>query len=127
MNNLNSVLIEGVLSEDPLFRVAPEGTQICTFTVVSRRYAANGGKTREELSRIQIESWGKPAEACSNLGKKGRGVRVVGRLKEARWTGADGKEKAKVIIVAEHVEWRPETDASTGGKKRGKTRGNDER
>ena len=42
------------------------------------------------------------------MGKKGRGVRVVGRLKQDRWTGTDGKPRSKIAIVAEHVEFRPE-------------------
>jgi single-strand DNA-binding protein len=32
----------------------------------------------------------------------------VGRLKQDRWTGTDGKNHAKVAIVAEHVEYRPD-------------------
>jgi single-strand DNA-binding protein len=33
---------------------------------------------------------------------------VVGRLKQDRWIGADGKARSKITIVAEHVEFRPE-------------------
>jgi single-stranded DNA-binding protein len=33
---------------------------------------------------------------------------VVGRLKQDRWNGPDGKPRTKVSIVAEHVEFRPE-------------------
>ncbi len=39
---------------------------------------------------------------------KGRGVRIVGRLKQERWTGTDGKNYAKVKIVADHVEFKPQ-------------------
>jgi single-strand DNA-binding protein len=35
-------------------------------------------------------------------------VRVVGRLKEERWTDRTGKEQSRVTIVGEHVEFRPE-------------------
>jgi single-strand DNA-binding protein len=42
------------------------------------------------------------------MGHKGRGVKVVGRLKQDRWNGPDGKQRSKVTIVAEHVEFRPE-------------------
>jgi len=35
-------------------------------------------------------------------------VRVVGRLKQDRWNGADGKSHSRITIVAEHVEFRPE-------------------
>jgi single-strand DNA-binding protein len=42
------------------------------------------------------------------MGHKGRGVRVVGRLKQERWQNAEGQAQSKVVIVAEHVEFRPE-------------------
>jgi single-strand DNA-binding protein len=61
-----------------------------------------------EVSFFDVETWSKLAENCYNLGHKGRGVRVVGRLKQDRWTGTDGKQKSKVTIVAEHVEFRPD-------------------
>jgi len=33
---------------------------------------------------------------------------VVGRLKQDRWVGNDGKNHTRVAIVAEHVEYRPD-------------------
>jgi single-strand DNA-binding protein len=32
---------------------------------------------------------------------------VVGRLKQNRWQDADGKNRSKVCIIAEHVEFKP--------------------
>jgi len=55
-----------------------------------------------------VETWAKLADNCYNLGHKGRGVRVVGRLKQERWSGSDGKSHSRVTIVAEHVEFRPD-------------------
>jgi single-strand DNA-binding protein len=51
------------------------------------------------------------------MGKKGRGVRVVGRLKQDRWTGNDGKQHSKIAIVAEHVEFRPEFKKEANSEK----------
>ena len=39
--------------------------------------------------------------------KKGRGVRIVGRLKQDRWEDTEGKVQYRVKIVAEKVEFRP--------------------
>lgn len=39
-------------------------------------------------------------------GNLGGGVRVVGRLKQDRWTDPDGKPHSRVLIVAEHVEFK---------------------
>jgi len=108
MNNLNSILIEGNLTKDPLLRSTPKGTQVCTMSLASNRYYKQDSGFEKEVSYFEIESWGRLAEACYNKGRKGRGVRVVGRLKQSRWNDADGKLRSRVLIVAEHVEFRPE-------------------
>jgi single-strand DNA-binding protein len=108
MNNLNSILIEGNLTKDPQLSSTPKGTQICTFPIASNRYYNHDSGMEKETSFFQVETWSRLAEACYNKGKKGRGVRVVGRLKQERWTGSDGKPQSRVTIVAEHVEFRPE-------------------
>jgi len=108
MNNLNSILIEGNLVRDPELRATPKGTSVCTFSLASNRFFKQDSGFEKEVSFFQVETWAKLAEACSNKGKKGRGVRVVGRLKQDRWTGTDGKPHSRVAIVAEHVEFRPE-------------------
>ncbi|MCL1836802.1 MAG: single-stranded DNA-binding protein [Treponema sp.] len=108
MNNLNSILIEGNLVREPLFRSTPKGTPVCTFSLASNRFFRQDSGLEKEVSFFEVETWAKLAEACNNLGKKGRGVRVVGRLKQDRWTGNDGKQRSRITIVAEHVEFRPE-------------------
>jgi single-strand DNA-binding protein len=108
MNNLNSILIEGNLVRDPLYRATPKGTPVCTFSLASNRFYKQDSQMEKEVSFFDVETWSKLADQCHNLGRKGRGVRVVGRLKQERWTGADGKTHSKISIVAEHVEFRPE-------------------
>lgn len=108
MNQLNSILIEGNLTKDPVFKETPKGTPVCSFALASNRYYKQGSETEQEVSYFDIETWSKLADACGKQLKKGRGVRVVGRLKQERWTGTDGKMKSNVKIVAEHVEFKPE-------------------
>jgi single-strand DNA-binding protein len=108
MNNLNSILIEGNLVRDPMFRTTSKGTPLCTFSLASNRFFKQDSGLEKEVSFFDVETWSKLAENCYNLGRKGRGVRVVGRLKQERWNGSDGKSHSKVAIVAEHVEFRPE-------------------
>ncbi|MCL1815932.1 MAG: single-stranded DNA-binding protein [Treponema sp.] len=108
MNNLNSILIEGNLVREPLFRTTPKGTPLCTFTLASNRFFKQDSGLEKEVSFFDVETWAKLAECCNNLGRKGRGARVVGRLKQERWSGSDGKSHSKVTIVAEHVEFKPD-------------------
>ena len=106
MNNLNSVLIEGNMVRDPLIRSTPKGTPVCNFSIASNRYYRQDTSLEKETGFFDVEAWGKLADACSSQGRKGRGVRVVGRLKQDRWTGNDGKNHTRISIVAEHVEYR---------------------
>jgi len=108
MNNLNSILIEGTLTKDPVFRLTAKGTPVCTFSMASNRFYKQDTGMEKEVSFFDVESWSKLAEACRDKGCKGRGVRVVGRLRQDRWNGTDGKTHSKIVIVAEHVEFRPE-------------------
>jgi single-strand DNA-binding protein len=108
MNNLNSILIEGNLVRDPAYKETANGTPVCTFSIASNRFFKQDSGMEKEVGFFDVESWSKLAEQCYNLGHKGRGVRVVGRLKQDRWTGSDGKARSRVSIVAEHVEFRPD-------------------
>jgi single-strand DNA-binding protein len=108
MNNLNSILIEGLLVRDPLLRTTSKGTALCTFSLASNRFFKQDSGLEKEVGFFDVETWAKLAEQCYTMGRKGRGVRVVGRLKQSRWTDQEGKPHARVSIVAEHVEFKPE-------------------
>ncbi len=108
MNQLNSILIEGNLTRDPQMKETAKGTPLCTFSVASNRFLKHGEDYDKETSFFDIETWSSLAQTCGEKLRKGRGVRVVGRLKQDRWTGTDGKPRSAVKIVAEHVEFKPE-------------------
>jgi len=108
MNNLNSVIIEGNIIRDPASKETSKGTSLCCFSVATNRsYRNQDGSFEKEVSYFDIETWGKLADLCIQNCKKGRGVRVVGRIKQNRWTGSDGKSYSKISIIAEHVEFKP--------------------
>jgi single-strand DNA-binding protein len=106
MNNLNSVLIEGNLVRDPEYRTTANGTGVCKFTVASNRYYKKVDGFEKEVGFFDVEAWGKISESVNTQAKKGRGVRVVGRLKQERWQNKEGNPMSKVVIVADHVEYR---------------------
>lgn len=108
MNNLNSVLIEGNLVRDPKFHTTLKGSKVCGFSIASNRFYRKGDDLEKEVGFFDVEAWGKIAESCEEKGHKGRGVRVVGRLMQDRWTSTDGKNQSRIKIVAEHLEWRPD-------------------
>jgi len=109
VNSLNSVLLEGNLVKDPETKSISSDSTVCCFTIaVNRSYRKNNDYVNE-VSYFDIETWGKLAESCNNTLRKSRGVRVVGRLKQDRWDDDNGKNHSRIKIIAEHVEFKPES------------------
>ncbi len=112
MNQLNSIILEGNLVRDPETKVTPKGTPLCQFSIATNRYFKQDGERNSEVSYFDVEVWSKVAESCEKHLNKGRGVRVVGRLKQDRWTDDAGKSRTKIKIVGEHVEFKPQFSGS---------------
>ncbi len=106
MNNLNSIILEGNLTKDPIVDQTTKGTPVCRFTVASNRFYKTEGERQEEVGFFEVETWSRLAETCSEYLSRGRGVRVVGRLKQDRWTNDEGQPRSRIHIVGEHVEFR---------------------
>ena len=107
MNNLNSILIEGNLVRDCVLSAVPKGTPVCNFSIACNRYYKTDEEMQKEVSFFDVELWSDLALKCSDILKKGRGVRIVGRIKQDRWTDAEGNNHSRIKIVAEHVEIKP--------------------
>jgi len=114
VNNLNSVLIEGNLTRDPELSYTGKGTAVAKLSVANNRYFKQEDELQKETSFFDVTVWGRQAEVCEQYLKKGRGVRVVGRLKQDRWQDPEGNPHSRVEIVAEHVEFRPERKNGDG-------------
>jgi single-strand DNA-binding protein len=114
MNNLNSVLIEGNLTRDPELSYTGKGTAVTRLGVANNRWFKQEEELQKETSFFDVTVWGRQAEVCEQYLKKGRGVRVVGRLRQDRWQDPEGNPHSKVEIVAEHVEFRPERKNGNG-------------
>jgi single-strand DNA-binding protein len=108
MNNLNQILIEGNLVRDPELKHTPKGTPICTFSVASNRFYKQDDEFQKEVSFFDVTAWTELAQNCAGTLKKGRGVRVIGRLKQDRWQDPEGNNRSRVTIVADHVIFKPE-------------------
>jgi single-strand DNA-binding protein len=78
--------------QDTELSYTPKGTAVCKFSVACNRSFKQGEKTQKEVSYFDVSCWTRLAEVCAEYLKKGRGVRVVSRLKQDRWTDSDGKD-----------------------------------
>lgn len=107
MNCLNSLIIEGSVSSEFITNEnkVPNGA----FSVsVPRFTVSKDGEKNEEISVFNVCVYGSNyVECCKKNISLNRGIRVVGRLKEVRSTDENGILNSKVVVVAEHIEFKP--------------------
>lgn len=116
MNSLNSIILEGNIVQEPVLRETAKGTKVSSFSVMCMRTYKQDENYEKEISFFDIDAWGKLAELSVKNGTKGRGVRVVGRLKQSRWVDSEEKNRSKVSIIAEHIEFKPVFKKPADGK-----------
>ena len=109
MNNLNTVLVEGLLTRDPERLASSSETVACRLPIANNRYyvTQKDGRWKQDTSFFNVTVFGPVADACMRFLKRGRGVRVVGRLKQFRYEEG-GIRRERVTIMAEHIEFAPE-------------------
>ena len=107
MNMLNSIILEGnIIKAGEIVQFADGQHQLEVTIAVKRQYRKRDGSLADETSEFNVIAYGNVADFLAKKGVIGQGIRVVGRLKQSKWTDSDGKECSKVIVVAEHIEYR---------------------
>jgi len=102
--SVNKVILVGNLTRDPEMRYTPDGQAVTSFGVATnRRWTNKEGEQKEDAEFHNIVAWGKLAELCSQLLKKGRKVYVEGRLQTRSWEGKDGVTRQRTEIVLEDM------------------------
>jgi len=96
MRLLNSLLLEGVLLDTPVYSGATSADEPdwCTFTIGSE----------PEAPSVPVVTYGRPALRCSQILTKGSAIRVVGHIaQEAEATTGT----FRLCVIAEHIEIKP--------------------
>lgn len=108
MSNINCLVVEGNVVRQPEFRTTPHGYPICKIPIAVNHFykKASGGEYEKEVSFFEVETFGKLAEICAKYSQKGRGMCVIGRIKQNRWKTEEGKNASRVTIIAEKVEFK---------------------
>ena len=100
MRNLNSILLEGDLIDQPISSTGPEGIAQCTFSLTSG----------ENAPSVPVITYHKLAIRCSGLLDKGSSIRIVGRIaQDLEASAATGSFCLRVI--AEHIEIKPKVSS----------------
>lgn len=107
MSNLNCAILEGHLVRAAESSYFQDGTPYCNFSIANNESYKKADGTWENIpSYFDCTMKGKYAEAMAKHLLKGRGVRVVGRLKQQRWE-KDGQKFSRVVIKVQELFLSP--------------------
>ena len=97
-NMYSKIVLVGNLARDPESRQAGETT--VTRLVV----AVNDAYSKDKVSYVDVEAWGKLGEICQKYLTKGRQALVDGRIVQDTWE-KDGKKNSKLYVKADNVQF----------------------
>src|SRR5689334_6830667 len=107
MANFNKVILAGNLTRDPELRYTPKGLAIAKIGLaINRTWKSESGEQKEEVTFVDVDSFGRQAEVVSQYLKKGRPVLIEGRLKLDTWEDKQTNQKrSKLGVVAESFQF----------------------
>jgi single-strand DNA-binding protein len=114
MANFNKVILAGNLTRDPEMRYTPKGTAIARFGLaINRTWKSETGESKEEVTFVDVDAFGRQAEVISQYMKKGRPILMEGRLKFDQWEDKNTHQKqSKLRVVLETFSF---IDSNRGG------------
>jgi single-strand DNA-binding protein len=113
MPELNSVVIAGNLTKDPVFRHTTNGTPVVNFSIASnRKYRDASNQWQEEVCYVGIVAWNRLADSCSNRLKKGSAVLIDGELQSHLLKSDEGYSRNIVEIKARRIQFLNKRNAS---------------
>jgi|SRR5436190_16952701 len=107
MANFNRVILAGNLTRDPELRYTPKGTAIAKLGMaINRTWKNEAGETKEEVTFVDLDAFGRTAEVIAQYLKKGRPILVEGRLKLDQWDDKQTNQKrSKLGIIVESFQF----------------------
>lgn len=106
MPELNSVIVAGNLTKDPVFRQTSNNTPVVNFHVAAnRRYKDSSNQWQEDVCYVGVVAWNKLADSCRDRLKKGSAVLIDGELQSRTFKTEDGKNRTIVEIKAKRIQF----------------------
>ena len=105
MRNFNIAVLEGRLVGDPELRYTQNGTALCRFSIANNSDYYKDDELQKQVNFIDVTTWAKLAEQCSEYLKKGNRIIVNVRLKQDRWQDDNGGNRSKISIVGNQVQF----------------------
>jgi len=102
--SLNRAEIIGNITRDLELRHTNSGAPVVNFGVATNRaWNDRDGNRQEGTDFHEVVAWGKLAEICVNMFKKGSMVYVCGKMRTREYESRNGNERKVFEVVADEV------------------------
>jgi single-strand DNA-binding protein len=117
MANFNKVILAGNLTRDPELRYTPKGMAVVKMGMaINRTWKSESGETKEEVTFVDVDAWGRQAEVIAQYMRKGRPILIEGRLKLDTWEDKNTHQKqSKLKVTLESFSFIDSKGAEGGG------------
>jgi len=117
MASFNKVILVGNLTRDPELRYTPKGMAIAKIGLaVNRTWRNEAGETKEDVTFVDVDAFGRQAETLAQYMKKGSPLLVEGRLKLDQWDDKQtGQKRSKLGVIVEGFQFLGGGNRGEGG------------
>jgi single-strand DNA-binding protein len=107
MASYNKVILIGNLTRDPELRYTPKGMAIAKLGIaVNRAWKSESGESKEEVTFIDVDAFGRQAETLAQYLKKGSPLMIEGRLRLDQWDDKQtGQKRSRLGVVLEGFQF----------------------
>ena len=103
MAGINSVLLVGRLTKDPILQTTGKGTSFCRFTVAVDRQNKKDDQTAA-ADFPGVVAWRQQADFIGNYGMKGMLVAVEGSIQTGSYKDREGRTVYTTEILANRIQ-----------------------
>jgi single-strand DNA-binding protein len=116
MSNYNRVVLIGHLTRDPEVRTTSNGHPMMNLRMaMNRRWRGADEQLKEEVTFVDVASFGPQVESMGKYLKKGSPLLVDGRLRWHEWENDKGEKRSKLDVTADRLSFLPRNE---GGPRR---------
>jgi single-strand DNA-binding protein len=117
MASFNKVILAGNLTRDPELRYTPKGMAVVQIGLaINRTWKTESGETKEEVTFVDVDAWGRQAEVIAQYMRKGRPFLMEGRLKLDTWEDKNTHQKmSKLKVTLESFSFIDSKGGEGGG------------
>ena len=107
MSDINTIIISGRLTQDPVYRTTPSGVPIADLTLAHNTTSKNAqGDRIEKASYLFVTAFKHTADFAMRYLTKGRKILVQGSIRQESWQDQKtGQPRHKTYIIADQLQF----------------------